>query len=46
MAGRIPTLINLKSTSPEGVVRAFKSIPEAVRELEFSEAAVKKAKNF
>ena len=44
MAGRKPTLINLKSTSPEGVVRSFKSIPEAARELGFSEAAVKKAK--
>ena len=44
MAGRKPTPINLKSTSPEGVVRTFKSIPEAVRELGFSEAAVKKAK--
>ena len=40
MAGRKPTPINLKSTSPEGVVRTFKSIPEAVRELGFSEAAV------
>ena len=44
MAGRKPTLKNLKSTSPEGVVRTFKSIPEAARELGFSEAAVKKAK--
>ena len=44
MAGRKPTLINLKSTSPEGVVRTFKSIPEAARGLGFSEAAVKKAK--
>ena len=44
MAGRKPTHINLKSTSPEGVVRTFKSIPEAARELGFSEAAVKKAK--
>ena len=44
MAGRKPTPINLKSTSPEGVVRTFKSIPEAARELGFSEAAVKKAK--
>ena len=44
MAGKKPTLINLKSTSPEGVVRTFKSIPEAARELGFSEAAVKKAK--
>ena len=44
MAGRKPTPINLKSTSPEGVVRIFKSIPEAARELGFSEAAVKKAK--
>ena len=44
MAGRKPTPVNLKSTSPEGVVRTFKSIPEAARELEFSEAAVKKAK--
>ena len=44
MAGRKPTPINLKSTSPEGVVRTFKSIPEAARELGFSEEAVKKAK--
>ena len=44
MAGRKPTPINLKSTSPEGVVRTFKSIPETARELGFSEAAVKKAK--
>ena len=44
MAGRKPTPINLKSTSPEIVVRTFKSIPEAARELGFSEAAVKKAK--
>ena len=44
MAGRKPTPINLKSTSPEGVVRTFKSIPEAARESGFSEAAVKKAK--
>ena len=44
MAGRKPTPINLKSTSPEGVVRTFKSIPEAARELGFSEAGVKKAK--
>ena len=44
MAGRKPTPINLKSTSPEGVVRILKSIPEAARELGFSEAAVKKAK--
>ena len=44
MAGRKPTPINLNSTSPEGVVRTFKSIPEAARELGFSEAAVKKAK--
>ena len=44
MAERKPTPINLKSTSPEGVVRTFKSIPEAARELGFSEAAVKKAK--
>ena len=34
----------MKSTSPEGVVRTFKSIPEAARELGFSEAAAKKAK--
>ena len=44
MAGRKPTPINLKSTSPEGVVKTLKSIPEAARELGFSEAAVKKAK--
>ena len=44
MAGRKPTPINLKSTSPERVVRTFKSIPEAVRELGFSGAAVIKAK--
>ena len=41
MAGRKPTPINLKSASPEGVVRTFKSIPEAARELGFSEAAVR-----
>ena len=43
MPGRKPASINLKSTSPEGVVRTFKSIPEAARELGFIEAAVKKA---
>ena len=44
MAVRKPTPINLKSTSPEGVVTTFKSIREAARELGLSEAAVKKAK--
>ena len=43
MAGRKPTPTNLKSASPEGVVRTFKSIPEAARELGFSEAAVNRA---
>ena len=40
MAGRKPTPIKLKSTSREGVVKTFKSIPETARELGFSEAAV------
>ena len=41
--GRKGITINLKSTSPEGEVRTFKSIPEAARELGFSEVGVRKA---
>ena len=41
--GRKRILINLKSTFPEGEVRAFKSIPEAPAGLGFSEAGVRKA---
>ena len=41
--GRKEITINLKSTSPEGEVRTFKSIPEAARELGFSEVGVTKA---
>ena len=37
------TTINLKSTSPEGEVKFFKSFPEAARELGFSEVGVRKA---
>ena len=37
------TKINLKSTSPEGEVKYFKSFPEAARELGFSEVGVRKA---
>ena len=36
-------MINLKSTSPEGEVRVFKSIPEAAAGLGFSEVGVRKA---
>ena len=43
MAGRKPIPINLKSTFPEGEVKTFKSIPEAARELGFSEVGVRKA---
>ena len=41
--GRKGTTINLKSTSPEGEVKYFKSLPEAARELGFSEVGVRKA---
>ena len=41
--GRKGTKINLKSTSPEGEVKYFKSFPEATRELGFSEVGVRKA---
>ena len=41
--GRKGTKINLKSTSPEGEVKYFKSFPEAARELGFSEVGVRKA---
>ena len=40
--GRKETKINLKSTSPEGEVKYFKSFPEAARELGFSEVGVRK----
>ena len=43
MAGRKLITINLKSTSPEGVVKNFKTIYEAARELGFSERGVGKA---
>ena len=36
-------IINLKSTSPEGVVKVFKSILEAAAGLGFSEVGVRKA---
>ena len=35
--------INLKATSPEGEVKTFKSIPEAAKELGFSEFGIRKA---
>ena len=41
--GRKGTTINLKSTSPKGEVKYFKSFPEAARELGFSEVGVRKA---
>ena len=43
MAGRKPIAINMKSTSPEGEVKFFKTIHEAARELGFSERGVGKA---
>ena len=43
MAGRKPIPINLKSTSPDGEVRFFKTIREAARELGFSERGMGKA---
>ena len=43
MAGRKPILINLKVTSPDGEVRFFRSIKDAVRELGFSECEVGRA---
>ena len=43
MAGRKPTPINLKSTSPDGEVRFFKTIHEAAKELGFSERGMGKA---
>ena len=43
MAGRKPIAINLKSTSPEGEVKFFKTICEAARELGFSECGAGKA---
>ena len=41
--GRKGTKINLKSTSPSGEVKFFKSFPEAARELGFSKVGVRKA---
>ena len=41
--GRKGTPINLKSTSPEGEVKFFKSFPEAARELGFSKVGIRKA---
>ena len=43
MAGRKPISINLKSASPDGEVRFFKTIKEAAKELEFSERGVGRA---
>ena len=43
MAGRKLIAINLKSTSPEGEVKFFKSIHQAARELGFSERGVWKS---
>ena len=43
MAGRKPIPINLKSTSPDGKVRFFKTIREAAKELGFSERGMRKA---
>ena len=43
MAGRKPIPINLKSTSPDGEVRFFKTICKAAKELEFSEHGIGKA---
>ena len=42
MAGRKPIPINLKSTSPDGEVRFFKTIHKAVKELGFSERGIGK----
>ena len=41
--GRKGITINLKATSPEGEVKTFKSIPEAAKELGFSEFGIRKA---
>ena len=43
MAGRKPKPINLKSISPDGEIRFFKTIREAARELGFSERGMGKA---
>ena len=43
MAGRKPIPILLKSTSPEGEVRFFKTIKEAPEGLGFSEHGIRKA---
>ena len=43
MVGRKPIPINLKSTSPDGEVRFFKTIHEAAKELGFSEQGMGKA---
>ena len=43
MAGRKPIFINLKSTSPDGEVRFFRSIRDAARELGFSEHGLGRA---
>ena len=43
MAGRKPLPINLKTTSPDGEVRFFKTIREAAKELGFSERGMGKA---
>ena len=42
MAGRKPVLINLRTTSPDGEVRYFRSITDAARELGFSDTAVRR----
>ena len=43
MAGRKPISINLKSTSPDGEVRFFRSICNVAGELGFSERGVGRA---
>ena len=40
--GRKGILVNLKTTSPEGEVKYFKSIPEIAESLGFSERGVRK----
>ena len=43
MPGRKPILINLRTTSPDGEVRYFRSITDTARELGFSDTAVRRA---
>ena len=43
MAGRKPIPINYKATASSGDIMTFESIPEAAREMGFSEHGVRKA---